>query len=283
MECWGSDTLGCHRATGSSGFGASQRWKVGVGERGLRTQSSQRGAWGLTNKKPSMLLCSEFSPSGFQEKIAFVPTFPPGCHRLSAGRRRLKDQDRAPIQPTLSNQVYSLQRADHFFKHWWQMKTWAPQHEGWNRIEWVLCWCHDMPTSLPGMIEAVWVLSPSPVTNCPQGKQMIKNDSDSEWEGEIRSYLKRSKVRTTVTCAPCYFNPAASCQVFWQLWRCYSLLERVGRILLPQSAFLVPAWWPESSLQTQDCLWANLISPTQRKTMALLKMRACIVKWLDIS
>lgn len=95
----------------------------------------------------------------------------------------------------------------------------------------------------PGITEAVWVLS-SPVTRGPQGKQMIKNDSDSR-QRKIRPPLCRfaKEARRTLHGShatftqrlPAAFGPAA--ELLW--------LPPVCRSDPVTSVSLVATRWPE--------------------------------------
>lgn len=85
-----------------------------------------------------------------------------------------------------------------------------------------------------------------PVTGSPQGKQMIKNDSNSAGEGEIKSVCKRAEKPSTgdggirVTGAPCDVNPAVFCWSFRQLSRAAPAFPGVGLTLSLQLVSRVP-------------------------------------------
>ena len=122
--------------------------------------------------------------------------------------------------PPLS--LCSRQRGELFSKHLWQMK-WclgSPErgleHNRSLKSHAVRCWLCDIPTPRQASPRLCGCWHPLPITRGPQGKQMIQNDSDSEWEGEIRPPLRKfaKQQRKILMCVPCYFNPAASCHVF---------------------------------------------------------------------
>ena len=219
-ECWRwRDILGCRMVIGGSGFATSQRWKAGT--RGKRPSELRAVSWmheGSQIRDPVWFSALHFLLLLFKRKSSL---FPPsqlllrshGCHWLSAsstGQRRLKDQDQRPVmgtEPLPSPTLHST--------------------EGWSFLQTFVT--NEMTTGLPNVraktepepeINTVWVswhthpparhywgcgvLSPLPVTGSPRGKQMIKNDSNSEWEGEIRQPLsKYSKKQSKEDCHMC--------------------------------------------------------------------------------
>lgn len=103
---------------------------------------------------------------------------------------------------------------------------------------WQVQWCLCFPIGGPGgkpspKYFTAWAVTTEamrvtlPVTSSLQGTQILWNNSNLEWEGEIRPHLyefQRSKVRWHVTWASC-------------TWACW-----------------LPAWAPNSSEELQELL-----------------------------
>ena len=160
-----------------------------------------------------------------------VPANPHGCHWLSAsptwGRRRLRDpiwepwwgQGACQAHPSPSAPYRGESFSPNICDKW--NDALARQIKDWNttgawKVKLRGAGCVTSPPSAEASPRLCGCWHPLPITCGPQGKQMIQNDSDSEWEGEIRPPLHKfaKQQRKTLMCVPCYFNPVASCCIF---------------------------------------------------------------------
>lgn len=114
----------------------------------------------------------------------------------------------------------------------------------------VRCWLCDIPTLRQASPRPRGCCHPLPITHGPQGKQMIKNDSDSEREGETSPPLcKSAKSKGGLSrVSQATLTQRLPAAVLTALRSSCSFLQCVDLTLLLQRVSLVATRWPECSL-----------------------------------